>query len=85
MFSPPFQRNRHKNNIPVLHSPSQNIDVVCMPKPGDFTHSEAKKNSRNSRPSSSSSSSFRSGGVERDLDLDHKCYVTGWGRRTECE
>ena len=61
----------------------QNIDVVCMPKPGDFKHAEAKKGSGSSsrRPSTSS---FRSSS-DQDLDLEHKCYVTGWGRRTECE
>jgi len=39
----------------------QNIDVVCMPSPGDFEFHDP------------------SGGIDRD----HKCYVTGWGRRTE--
>jgi len=33
----------------------QNIDVVCMPKPGDFEYQDKKV----------------------------KCYITGWGRRTE--
>lgn len=33
----------------------QNIDVVCMPKPGDFQYQ----------------------------DKELKCYITGWGRRTE--
>jgi len=33
----------------------QNIDVICMPKPGDFIYQ----------------------------DKQVKCYVTGWGRRTE--
>ena len=41
----------------------QNIDVVCMPSPGDFEFHDP------------------SGGIDRD----HKCYVTGWGRRTESE
>ncbi len=62
----------------------QNIDVVCMPKPGDFTHSEAKSSSSSS---SRRNSPFRSPSQQpsQDLDLEHKCYVTGWGRRTECK
>ena len=51
--------------VPLL----QNIDVVCMPKPGDFEFHAA------------ASASFTAEGIDRD----HTCYVTGWGRRTECE
>ena len=49
--------------------PLQNIDVVCMPKPGDFEFHAA------------ASASFTAEGIDRD----HTCYVTGWGRRTECK
>ena len=78
----------------------QNIDVVCMPKPGDFEHHE--KNTFGSSSSASGSGNSGSGnralgrgsrrGQQRQLgghdhgDEDkHKCYVTGWGRRSESE
>ena len=49
----------HRTNTQLFSF--QNIDVVCMPSPGDFEFHDP------------------SGGIDRD----HKCYVTGWGRRTE--
>lgn len=42
--------------LPIFHSIFQNIDVVCMPKPGQFVY---------------------------DKHHQRKCFVTGWGRRTE--
>ena len=66
----------------------QNIDVVCMPKPGDFVHAESKKANKQHSAASSAAVSGRSSGrrdLAGDFDRDHKCYVTGWGRRTESE
>ena len=66
---------------PITLSLFQNIDVVCMPKPGDFTHAESKKAAK-----LAAAASGRAGGhAHADIDRDHKCYVTGWGRRTESE
>lgn len=63
----------------------QNIDVVCMPKPGDFDHHEkadeassasfARTRASSSRQHSHHSTNGSSG--------EHQCYVTGWGRRSE--
>jgi hypothetical protein len=47
---------KHLVAVPAFFLP-QNIDVICMPKPGDFVYQ----------------------------DKQVKCYVTGWGRRTESE
>eukprot|EP00095_Tigriopus_kingsejongensis_P006496 snap_masked-scaffold676_size113663-processed-gene-0.19 protein:Tk06496 transcript:snap_masked-scaffold676_size113663-processed-gene-0.19-mRNA-1 annotation:"serine proteinase stubble" len=56
----------------------QNIDVVCMPKPGDFEHHE--------KEASSTSNRGRAGGARQHShtnESEHQCYVTGWGRRSE--
>ena len=46
-----------------------------MPKPGDFEHHERVANE-------AKNSNSKNKGGHKDGD-DHKCYVTGWGRRTE--
>lgn len=51
-----------------------------MPKPGDFEHHERAANeAKNSGGGSGGAGSHRGQGSGDD----HKCYVTGWGRRTE--
>ena len=49
-----FYHGSKKHKVQI-YSYLQNIDVVCMPKPGDFVYDKHRV----------------------------KCFVTGWGRRTE--
>lgn len=63
----------------------QNIDVVCMPKPGDFEHHEKSKGGSSSTTTTTTTRSPSRGGDDHHHhhDDDHQCFVTGWGRRSE--
>ena len=72
-----------KNMIdPICFLFFQNIDVICMPKPGDFEHHERVANEAKNSNSNNNNNNSHGDGGGGDGD-DHKCYVTGWGRRTE--